>query len=250
MKKSPKILSVAENTIFVENDGVPYSKLLSEFIEPYIDNLLAANDDWTLDDVMDLAIMAWNTGNLASIVSAEELEKMMAEEDDTDNDQGIDILKTLLRRKVTKFAEYDREIIDYEFEEVGEESILRVATKIRSEELSEIFMQSNFSENYIDRIAIVVKHKQAIYDWLSDNSPNVATEQLDEDSIYLIAEYHHNTDKWLRENYKKIFVKELEEWAIAKKHWPKRTYKIFNEWFEVSIASMVFDFEEEPILKI
>jgi len=57
-------------------------------------------------------------------------------------------------------------------------------------------------------------------------------------------------EKWIKTNYKKIIDKELENWQITKKDRPKKiTYKLFEEWFEVSLASMVYDFEEEPIDK-
>lgn len=49
------------------------------------------------------------------------------------------------------------------------------------------------------------------------------------------------------ENHK-IFEMELSGWSIDENLWPKkRTFKIFREWFEIELHSMVFDSGDDEI---
>ena len=47
----------------------------------------------------------------------------------------------------------------------------------------------------------------------------------------------------INRNFDKTFVTELEGWLTIESDWPaKRTYKLFKEWFEVEIHSMIAPF--------
>ena len=56
--------------------------------------------------------------------------------------------------------------------------------------------------------------------------------------------------KWIKRNFDKIFINELNDWYTDEEKWPQnRTYKIFLEWFDIEICSMVLDLENHQIRK-
>ncbi len=104
----------------------------------------------------------------------------------------------------------------------------------------------------INRNAIVVKPKQALFDWINSIYPESPVEAAQEGTVYLIKERDSNEEieKWLHKNYDSIFQNELNNWHTDEKDWPqKRTYKHFSEWFNVEIHSMILDLEETAITK-
>lgn len=105
----------------------------------------------------------------------------------------------------------------------------------------------------IDRMAILIRPKKPFYDWLNkvfkDEHP-ISNE--DENNIYLIREMDSNEDikKWIMKNFDNLFVNELNDWCTDESGWPaNRSYKMFCDWFDVEVHSMVLDLEEFPVTK-
>ena len=104
----------------------------------------------------------------------------------------------------------------------------------------------------INRNAIVVKPKQALCDWINSVYPNDPVVTTDEGTIYLLKQKDNNVaiEKWLKNNFDNIFQNELNNWNTDEKEWPqKRTYKLFKEWFDIEIHSVILDMEETIIIK-
>lgn len=106
----------------------------------------------------------------------------------------------------------------------------------------------------INRNAIVVKPRQALFDWVNLIYPDdpVDANLADEGTVYLVKERDSNEEikNWLKRKFDSIFVNELNNWHTNENDWPKnRTYKQFVEWFEIEIHSMVLDMEETEIEK-
>ena len=105
----------------------------------------------------------------------------------------------------------------------------------------------------IDRNAIIVRPKEPFYDWLNSVFPeDKPTSSKDENNIYLVREMDNNEAvlKWVRKNYEKIFINELNDWYTDEEGWPdNRTYKMFVEWFDIEICSMILDLEDFPVTK-
>jgi hypothetical protein len=104
----------------------------------------------------------------------------------------------------------------------------------------------------INRNAIVVKPKQALFNWVNSIYPESPVEAVHEGTVYLIKERDSNKEieKWLQRNFDSIFQNELNNWHTDEKDWPpKRTYKQFKEWFDFEIHSMILDLEETGITK-
>lgn len=104
----------------------------------------------------------------------------------------------------------------------------------------------------INRNAIVVKPKKPFFDWLNYLYPESPINEKEEANIYLIKEKDSNEaiEKWLSRNFDQLFQNELNDWHTDENDWPqKRTYKLFKEWFDFEIHSMVLDLEETEITK-
>lgn len=105
----------------------------------------------------------------------------------------------------------------------------------------------------INRNAIVIRPKKPFFDWV--NSIVKDDKQINgkyENNIYLVRERDSNEEtlNWLKRNFQGIFVNELNDWIIDESKWPdKRTYKVFTEWFDVEISSMILDLEDFGVTK-
>jgi hypothetical protein len=104
----------------------------------------------------------------------------------------------------------------------------------------------------INRNAIVIKPKQALFEWVNTIYPGTPVEAVLEGTVYLVKERNSNEqiEKWLQKNFDNIFQNELNNWHTDENDWPtKRTWKQFKEWFAVEIHSMILDMEETPVVK-
>jgi hypothetical protein len=106
----------------------------------------------------------------------------------------------------------------------------------------------------INRHAIVVKPRKPFYDWLNEierKNPEPIT-VLDEHNVYLIREMDSNDEvrRWIKKHFDQLFVNELNDWYTDETFWPqRRTCKLFSEWFDVEVHSMVLDLEDGPVKK-
>lgn len=109
-----------------------------------------------------------------------------------------------------------------------------------------------FSIQLIEMPLLFVLKKPYI-DWANEMYPkNRPITSRAENNIYLVHEKDSNEDvlKWVKRNFNKIFENELNDWCTDEESWPKkRSYKMFSEWFDLEISSMVLDLEEDPIDK-
>ncbi len=110
--------------------------------------------------------------------------------------------------------------------------------------------QENFGENYIDRYAISLKPQQPFLDWFNSLNPDNQMAETNEASIYLVDDGIKDLEKWLAKKYDRFFVMELTEYHEIKKEWPqKRSYKMFRQWFQINVSTIVYDLEKRPVIK-
>lgn len=246
-----KVINLFDKPEIVQNKGVKYSTLLEQFITPFADDFA---DVEYYEDIFEFAINAWNFGNMKLILP--EGESDAAINAVKGQDINLDLLKRMMDYKVSHFKEYTNFIADYEIKESSSDPILSVITQEKGAFLAKMVEnmeaenpQADFEENYINRTAIIVKPLQPFLDWCSNLYPN-DTDEIKETRTYLISEEIEDVEVWLKKKFDKIFVFELESWHFNKKEWPqKRNYKMFQEWFQIDISTMVYDFETKPVLK-
>ena len=245
------VINLFGNNKIEKNKGQKYSVLLEQFIEPFANEF---QDIEYMEDIFDFAIQAWNFGNMKTLLPKEEGDAAInsIEEDDI----NVDLLSRMIDYKVEKFKKHSNFIVDYELEETNGGPKLSVITQPEDDFLEAMldnmekeFSEEEFEENYINRIAIILKPLQPFFDWCSNLYPD-ETDDMKEINTYLINDDVENVEDWLKKKFDKLFMLELESWHANKKEWPqRRNYKMFKQWFQVDISPLIFDLEKEPVSK-
>jgi hypothetical protein len=257
MKKiKDNVINLFGNKI-VPNTGVKYSKLLEQFISPFANEF---RDTEYIEDIIEFAINAWNFGNMEILIPKGEFEKTT--ELIKEKEINIVLLRKMIAYKISNFKEYENFIVDYELKEVktGEDPVLSIITQekeaylaIMMDSLDNEATEDDFRENYINRSAVILKPQQPFIDWYFNLNPDDDLdfeEDLKETNIYLVDDKIDDVEKWLKKKFDKFFMMELDEWCSDKKEWPqKRNYKMFKQWFQVDVSTMLYDLEKKPILK-
>ncbi len=108
------------------------------------------------------------------------------------------------------------------------------------------------------RCAVIVKPKKPFLDWLNGIELSVSTslEELQRDChAYLVPDYEEvdvietAIEKYLKLHYSDIFINELNAWYTDERKFPRITYSLFLEWFEISMNTMIYDTVDLPIEK-
>lgn len=245
-----KIINLFDESSMAKGEGVEYSELLKQLIEPYIERFAEINFQ---EDIIDFAINAWNIANMKILLPEDEMGNNFdaIQEEDVD----FNLLISMVDYKIDHFKTYTNFIIDYEFTETSDHLTLSVVTQEETEFLGAMAESmdadqslENFDENYIDRTIIIVRPLQPFKDWLTNLYPDEA-DDFDECSTYLINE-DTDIEVWLKTKYNKLFTIELEGWHTNKKEWPQnRNYKMFKQWFQIEISTMPYDLEGYPVSK-
>lgn len=98
----------------------------------------------------------------------------------------------------------------------------------------------------------IVRPKKPYVDWANSlDGSDFTLEELQEDSsAYLLPEIEsdRDVDRILKTYFKRICEHKLEGWCLDEKTWPKiNELKIFKQWFEVSLHSMVIDLTDQAL---
>lgn len=257
-----KVINLFGETKAVENTDKKYSELLIEFLTPFV---LELDSLETYEDIIDFSTKAWNLGNMKQYFIEEEVDEPDEDifKDFLEDDFYSKLLKKMIEYKISDFSEYTNFIIDFELKEADGKTLLTLTTEERKQYMDSIMevLQANFMEEdleyedgeiFIDRSAIIIRPKQGFIDWLNSVFPEDGFEYSNfvNPTIYLVDDEIEDLEKWLRKKFDTFFMLELEKWNTNINKWPKsRNYKMFREWFEVSISGSVFDLEKRPIFK-
>ena len=108
----------------------------------------------------------------------------------------------------------------------------------------------------INRAIAIIKPKQPFIDWINSEPSDTVKYTLEtisqENLTFLIPEYDDPDDalRFIKKHFTSIFEFELFGWCTNEESWPaNRTWKMFQEWFDVQIHSEVFDLLDENIEK-
>ncbi|MFN5416232.1 MAG: hypothetical protein ACK5B9_04185 [Flavobacteriia bacterium] len=102
----------------------------------------------------------------------------------------------------------------------------------------------------INRGFIIVKPKQAFWDWANAFEEELSFSEEDEceGSVYLIEEEFMDFEPVLEKNFKKIFKNELSSVTDEEHFPPKMDLELFLSWFHIDYGSSVFDSEKSNLL--
>ncbi len=247
----------------VRNDSdVKYSTMIMDLVSPYLDEYPDPDD---LFDKLEIAKHAWNMANAKQKLPDLFDALFRANLSDLENDLSsteIKMLEDIMDTKTKNYFQYDLCIADIDIKDTNdgmcnvvavcqtfEEYVKRIGTQQQKDEYDE----TQYESGYVDRSSVSVKPKQVFIDWVRTFSPDESVESISEIAgAYLVKEMDNDEDveNWLKKNFDKIFTIELEEWCDDKRKWPQhRSYKMFRDWFEIQIHSMVLDLEDYPVVK-
>ncbi|MBE7413296.1 MAG: hypothetical protein HS129_14755 [Leptospiraceae bacterium] len=109
----------------------------------------------------------------------------------------------------------------------------------------------------INRDVFLLSPKKPLFDWSNKIFPDDPIKfdrkpfDHDEAHAYLIPELDSPKDfkKWIQKNYRQFFEEQLFGWCTDETLWPRKlTFKMFQDWFDISYQSMVFDtIPDEPV---
>ena len=105
----------------------------------------------------------------------------------------------------------------------------------------------------INRAAAVVTPREPYLAWarcLDDEDGSQVDELLPEEltSVYLIEEAEE-IEHSLRRHWETIFDEILSSWCADQKLWPhRRTFAMFQEWFDTRLIDLVFDLADIPLI--
>ncbi len=105
----------------------------------------------------------------------------------------------------------------------------------------------------VKRTALIIKYKKPFYDWLTFMDPVDKNHHDTDHDVYLLPDFEEvsQMEKWLNKNFDSIFCDQLNNWYTDETVWPqKRTFKIFKEWFDYSLHTMISDTQDGPIDKL
>lgn len=252
VKKNKVIDLFGGKNVIPNTKGISYSKLIDQFLAPFQNNF---KEEFYLEEIFDFAITAWNFGNMSMLMPKEEFEKTMALAAKEGNNYLL--LRKMIDYKAAHFKTFTNFITDFEITEKNGEYVLTVVTQKKENYFSEMmnsydneYAPADFEDNYINRYAIVVKPLKPFADWLFNLYPEDGFPEFIDSNIYLVNDEIDDLEAWLKKKFDKFFMFELESWHTNKKEWPqKRTYKIFKQWFQVELSTMVFDMEKQPVSK-
>jgi hypothetical protein len=154
--------------------------------------------------------------------------------------------------KVVHYGDFNKFIIDYDFDIEEELPKLEVVTGSIDDYMKSIAESKDYEEllgeNIVNRNAIILKPKKPFIDWVNkvDQDEEIF---MFETKIYLVDE-EEDPEVWLEDNFYDLFEKELEGGTIDEDLWPQNiSFKLFKKWFKVDFSIMVYDMENGEISK-
>ena len=266
-KKKSAIQKNKEDIPVIYDEEDNYSHMLLDLIKPYMDDNHGEDE---LEETIQLGIIAWNLSISKSLGIPEHNESLKAAIAEAGfGKRQVEVAKKMEKDKLKKFPEYTTFIEDYEVEVDSENRIKLTVTCISlmdmmmeemgiDEDDDEEYDDDDFpfddmddiqyEEGIVDRSAFSLKHKSAFIEWAKKTNKNP---ELTGNVIYLIEEKEseEEANKWLKKNFKKLMEGELTEVTNDKRKWPKLTYTLFCDFFEVQFHSMIWDTVEESLDK-
>ncbi len=95
----------------------------------------------------------------------------------------------------------------------------------------------------INRTAITIISKQPYIDWANSFENGAGDEKIHATTILIPDKYgEFDYEVYLKKIFKDVFEEQLESWIANPEYWPpKRTYKLFTDWFEIICSDITWD---------
>lgn len=241
-----------------KSEELEYAQILLQFVQPFMSDV---PDIEELEHTLNMGMIGWNMAVIKfndKDFYKEYSKNVLAEMDFPR--KSLQLLEKLIHNKEAKFSEYNVVLMDCEMAPNRKgEVVLHVTPKTYEQFVTEMLAETNdeFEEaegNFLNRTSFAIVPKKPFLDWIKNTflPGKLPPGLLEENSMYLVdpLDDKKNVEKWLRKNFDDVFVNELNEWSEDQSDWPaNRTYKMFCDWFEVKICSMIYDLGTSPLIK-
>ena len=249
-----------------EGDDVNYSESLLQLIHPYRQ---PSEDKENLHYLLGLGVIAWNMTAMKGLApQAFATMKEETKQEFSADKKSFLIIEKMLAKLQKNYAPIEMLVRDFTIEEIEDKLQVKLSMLSFDEFLKEVTpgleeftaeeddslidSLEDAEEGDINRNGISVQPKQPLLDWLNKQSPAYPVALPPDGTTYLIDEMDSAEEihKWLEKNYDLIFTRELDSWHSDPSNWPpRRNYKMFNEWFSVSVNTMIYDIGSLPLEK-
>jgi hypothetical protein len=236
--------------------NMEYAEVLLQFVQPF---MASVPDLEELENALNIGLIGWNMAVIKQNDTGfyNEYSKKFLSEIQLEN-RAKQLLEKMIRSKEKGFVEYNVILMDCEIvpNKKGEVRI-NVSSKTYEEFVDELLGGAEEDDSLSDtlnRTSFAVVPKQPFLDWVEKTFFPGKLQQhlLEENTMYLVDQLEDKkaVERWLKKNYGQVFTNELSEWTDDQDDWPKnRTYKMFLDWFDVKICSMIYDLGTSPLLK-
>ncbi len=93
----------------------------------------------------------------------------------------------------------------------------------------------------VNRGYLIVRAKQPFVDWANEQEPDFELILDGEPTIYLTEEEFYDDALLIKENFKRIFLAELDAVSDNEDSFPEIKFNVFENWFDVETGSTVMD---------
>lgn len=242
-----------------------YSDMLLDLMKPYLGEKPHPDD---IEYVLELGIIAWNmaitTISMGLSLPNPFIDRTLDEANLTGKDKTM--VYEMIKQKNEKYPLATDIIQEYELADDGmgmhnltlhaqplDNFLQNMDMGEEEDDAAALMDDLQYEEGLVNRSALLVQPTLAFWNLLQQYDATFKIPQPPiEATVYLIPEFFSpmELERWLKKNFDKIFVHELEEWTYNDDAWPaKRTYKLFKEYFTVAGHETVMDLEAEPVLK-
>lgn len=112
----------------------------------------------------------------------------------------------------------------------------------------------------VNRSTLIIRPRQALFNWVNKIYPDTPLsmdnlKEHDDADVFLIPDFFsiEDAEEWLEENMDYFFDYLLNEWCEDEEQWPKsnkRTWKLFQDFFDYNFQTIVRDIVEEPLERL
>lgn len=101
----------------------------------------------------------------------------------------------------------------------------------------------------INRTSLTIIPKKPYTNWVNSFEDGVGYDKVHATTILIPDRYgEFDYEVYLKKIFKHVFDEQLESWMADPGVWPpKRTYKMFQEWFDVICSDMTWDYGDGDV---
>lgn len=262
-----KIIKLSDRVNLQSHSNDDYTNAIKNFAEYIEGRNLKLSKEW---DSLDLAVAIWNCWNLEQTLSPESKAKGIPYVSFFDFKQMTEV-KELVKYRVDNYGTLDKFLIadlpesiddlsgDF-FPEIKAVDFDTFMSDNDDDDLDEEMMPSfedlfgdidydDDEPRLLDREAIMVLPKQALFDWIVGLGNDDFTFEELSPQVFLVDDLIDDVKLWMKKNHQFISNEVFGAWTDDEELWPKkRTLSELYKYVEIKHAMTVIDLKDPDFL--